>query len=88
MGKYEKLYAAIMSGMHDSNIRFSEIQTLLRKMGAEERCRGGDHFIYTFSGLEDIINIQPAGNNAKPYQVKQIRRFLAENGIHLEDSDV
>ena len=69
MGKYEKLYAAIMSGMHDSNIRFSEIQTLLRKMGAE-------------------VNIQPAGNNAKPYQVKQIRRFLAENGIHLEDSDV
>ena len=36
----------------------------------------GDHFIYTKSDIEEIINIQPKGNKAKPYQVKQIRNII------------
>ena len=43
------------------------------------RCRiKGDHFIYYKDGINEIINIQPKGNKAKPYQVKQIRNFDSE----------
>ena len=36
----------------------------------------GDHFIYTRNDVDEIINIQPKGNKAKPYQVKQVRNII------------
>lgn len=36
----------------------------------------GDYFIYTKDDVEEIINIQPKGNKAKPYQVKQVRNII------------
>lgn len=36
----------------------------------------GDHFIYTMDGIDEIINIQPKANKAKPYQVKQVRELI------------
>jgi len=36
----------------------------------------GDHFIYTKHDVVEIINIQPIGNNAKAYQVKQVRNLI------------
>jgi predicted RNase H-like HicB family nuclease len=41
----------------------------------------GSHHIYFKDGIVDNINIQPKGNNAKQYQVKQIRDFI--NGHQL-----
>jgi len=46
-------------------------------MGFDERIRG-DHHIFTRAGIDEIINLQPIGSKAKPYQIKQIRNiFLA-----------
>lgn len=64
-----------MSGAKDKNIAFSDLQALLERLGFQCRIRG-DHFIYTRDGVEEIINIQPAGSRAKPYQVKQIRGII------------
>ena len=64
-----------MSGAKDKNIAFSDLQALLERLGFQCRIRG-DHFIYTRDGVEEIINIQPAGSQAKPYQVKQIRGII------------
>lgn len=36
-------------------------------------CIKGDHFIYSMEGVDEILNVQPNGNKAKPYQVKQVR---------------
>lgn len=35
----------------------------------------------------EIINLQPKGFNAKPYQVKQVRYLIQKYGIRLEDGD-
>lgn len=75
MSQYEKLLLSILSGVQDKNILFSDIQTVLERLGFQCRIKG-DHFIYTKEGVEDIINIQPARNKAKPYQVKQIRQVI------------
>lgn len=64
-----------MNGMHDRNIKFHELQKLLDALGFECRVRG-DHFIYFYGNLPENINIQPDGNMAKPYQVKQVRNYL------------
>lgn len=77
----EKLYLSVMSGTHDKNIKFRDLQKLLDVLGFEKRIKG-DHFIYFFENLPENINIQPNGNMAKPYQVKQVRNFLLK--YHLE----
>ena len=75
MSQDEKLLFQILSGKSDNNIRFSDLQKLLAGYGFDLRIKG-DHFIYTRSDIEEIINIQPVGNKAKPYQVKQVRNLI------------
>ncbi|MBD5168886.1 MAG: type II toxin-antitoxin system HicA family toxin [Oscillibacter sp.] len=75
MSQYEKLLLAILSGTKDKSLLFSDLQTVLDRLGFQCRIRG-DHFIYTRDDVEEIINIQPAGNKAKPYQVKQVRNII------------
>jgi hypothetical protein len=52
-------------------------------LGFEERTRG-DHHIFTKDGVEEILNLQPRGAQAKPYQVRQVRdvivRYKLEGG--------
>ena len=75
MSQYEKTLLAILSGSRDKNILFTDLQTVLVRLGFQCRIKG-DHFIYTKDGIEEIINIQPADKMAKPYQVKQVRQVI------------
>ena len=75
MSQYQKTLLAILSGTQDANITFAELQTVLDRLGFQLRIKG-DHFIYTKSDVEEIINIQPRGGKAKPYQVKQVRQLI------------
>jgi predicted RNA binding protein YcfA (HicA-like mRNA interferase family) len=75
MATIEKLMVSLMSGNHDNNIKFSDLQKILNILGFQCRIKG-DHFIYSRNDINEIINIQPEGNMAKPYQVKQIRNII------------
>ena len=75
MATIEKLMQSIMSGTQDRNIKFTDLQKILDVLGFQCRIKG-DYFIYWKDGIEEIINIQPDGNKAKPYQVKQIRGII------------
>ena len=75
MSQYKKTLLSILSGTQDASIIFSELQTLLEKLGFQRRTRG-DHFIYTRDGVEEIINLQPINGKAKVYQVRQVRQII------------
>ena len=75
MSQQQKIMLAILSGMQDSGIMFSDLQALLNRIGFQCRSRG-DHFIYTKDDVEEIINLQPKGSKAKAYQVKQVRQII------------
>jgi len=75
MGKYEKLITTILSGRSDQSIRFTELTHLLSVMGFDERIKG-DHHIFYRQGIEEILNLQPKGSQAKAYQVKQVRNLI------------
>lgn len=75
MSQYEKLLLSILSGTRDNRISFADLRAVLERLGFQCRIKG-DHFIYTKDGIEEIINIQPVGNKAKPYQVKQVRNII------------
>ena len=75
VGKAEKLIQRILVGTSDTSIPFDSLCSLLIRMGFVERIRG-DHHIFTASDVDEIINIQPIGSKAKPYQIKQIRNIF------------
>lgn len=77
MGQHEKMLYHVLSGIHDKNIFFDDLCKMLERFGFDCRVKG-DHFIYTRSDVEEMINIQPKGNMAKPYQVKQVRNLIVK----------
>lgn len=80
MSRYEKLISTIIRGSSDATINFEDLRSLLLKLGFEERIRGSHH-IFRKPEIEEKINLQRDGSHAKPYQVRQVRRILIENGI-------
>jgi predicted RNA binding protein YcfA (HicA-like mRNA interferase family) len=47
----------------------------LERLGFEVRVRGSHH-LFRKTGVEEKINLQKAGNKAKPYQVRQVRKVI------------
>ena len=77
MAKYDKLLDRILRGTSDANIAFENLRYLLKRLGFAERIRG-DHYIFSKDGVEEILNLQPKGAQAKPYQVKQVRGVIVK----------
>ena len=75
MGKYDRLLQRILSGRADASIPFSDLCHLLKRFGFDERT-SGSHHLFRKSGVEDMVNLQKDGNEAKPYQVKQVRQII------------
>ncbi len=80
VGKYAKLITAILLGRSDANIGFDELRGLLLRLGFEERTRGSHH-VFRRDGIEERINLQRDGSNAKPYQVRQVRAVLVRHNL-------
>jgi len=75
LSRQDKLLDQILRGTSDSNIPFSGLRGLLKGLGFQERVKGSHH-IFTKAGVEEIINLQPNGGQAKAYQVKQVRGLV------------
>ncbi|MBI5566169.1 MAG: type II toxin-antitoxin system HicA family toxin [Chloroflexi bacterium] len=87
MTRLEKLLSRVLRGSADANIAFDDLCWLLSQLGFEERVRGGHH-IYTRQGIEDILNLQPLGPLAKPYQVQQVRRVIVRHKLGGSDDSL
>jgi hypothetical protein len=77
VGKYEALLLRILRGGSDASVPFDELRHLLRRLGFNERIRG-DHYIFTKEDVVEILNLQPRGRHAKPYQVRQVRAVIVK----------
>ena len=76
----EKTIEKLLRGESDANIRFEELCHLLQAKGFRMRV-SGSHHIFTRSGVIERINIQREGAKAKPYQVRQVRKILAQHKL-------
>ena len=70
-----KTLRRLLSGTSDAAIRFDDLCSLLQSLGFDKRVKGSHH-LFRKSGVEERINLQREGNNAKPYQVKQVRAVI------------
>lgn len=75
--------AKVLSGTSDANLSFAELCRLLDRLGFDMRVRG-DHHVFTRHDVAEIINLQPKGAQAKPYQVKQVRNLILRYKMKME----
>jgi len=76
----EKILEKILRGTSDANIPFGGLRRVLKDLGFRERIRGSHHIFFR-GGVEEILNLQPLSNKAKPYQVKQVRHVILKYGL-------
>ena len=72
-----KVLQRVLSGTADAAIRFDDLCHLLENLGFEKGVRGSHH-LFRREGVVAKINLQRAGAQAKPYQVKQVRAIILE----------
>ena len=70
-----KTLRRLLSATSDATIRFDDLCSLLESLGFDKRARGSHH-LFRKAGVEERINLQREGGNAKPYQVKQVRAVI------------
>jgi hypothetical protein len=75
VSKTTKTLDRILRGNSDANIRFGDLCALLKHLDFAQRVRG-DHYIFSREGVAEILNLQPRGDKAKAYQVKQVRSVI------------
>lgn len=78
----EKTLDKILRGDSDANISFEELCHLLQAKGFRMRI-SGSHHIFTQTDVMERINLQREGSKAKPYQVRQVRKILANYRLLL-----
>jgi predicted RNA binding protein YcfA (HicA-like mRNA interferase family) len=76
----------IISGQADANVAFDDLLRLLPRLGFTKRIKGS-HRIFYQPGVEEILNLQPKGSQAKPYQVKQVRGVVLKHKLSLDKND-
>jgi len=82
--KYQQLRARVLEGRSDANINFEDLRRLLVWLGFEERIRGSHH-IFRKQGVRELIDLQEEGNEAKVYQVRQVRQVIVRYGLEAEE---
>lgn len=87
MPKLEKILEKVLRETSDANIDFEDLRQLLSAFGFKERTRGSHH-IFTKDGVMEIINLQPKGSIAKPYQVRQVRNLILKYKLAGENDQV
>ncbi|MYD55101.1 MAG: type II toxin-antitoxin system HicA family toxin [Chloroflexi bacterium] len=80
MNRHQRLLNRILDGRNLANIRFADVPALLVRMGFEERIRGSHHS-YRMAGVVDKVNLQPIGPDAKPYQLRELRKTLLSHDL-------
>lgn len=80
MSSMDKIIERLREPNRDAGWSFGELCGLLQRLGFEMRVNGSHHFFRRPGGM-GVINLQPRGGQAKPYQVRQVRRVLTEQGL-------
>lgn len=64
-----------------ASLTFKELRKLVEAAGFRLRRVRGSHHVYTRQRIVEIINIQPSGRMAKPYQVRQVVGLIDKYGL-------
>ena len=80
MNRHERLLETILRGSSDANVRFADLRGLMLYLGFTERVKGSHH-IFDKAGIVELVNLQGHRGQAKPYQVRQVRRLILQHNL-------
>lgn len=83
-GKHERLFEHILRGTGDASVPFTDLLSLLRRLGFDERTRGSHH-VFRMPGVEERTSLQADGRDAKPYQIRQVRTVFLRYRLGLNE---
>ncbi|RJF90369.1 type II toxin-antitoxin system HicA family toxin [Sphingomonas cavernae] len=78
MTRIAKLYAQIRQNRRAS---FADLQWLAEAFGFELKRVAGSHHVYRHPAVPVILNLQPQGKEAKPYQVREFLDMVEKYGL-------
>ncbi len=81
MAKPAKVFERVMEGQ--GTISFRDFERLLLALGFKHDRSSGGHRIYVHPHVTRPLSVQPRGNDAKPYQVRQLRQTIEEFDLKL-----
>ena len=68
----------------DANLAIDDLYLVLERAGFTRRTGKGSHTLFFKAGIEEILNLQPKGSQAKPYQVKQVRELILKYQLEID----
>jgi predicted RNA binding protein YcfA (HicA-like mRNA interferase family) len=78
-----KLLHKILDG--SKNVRFQDMVALAQAFGFRLARVQGSHHIFTHPGIPELVNLQNAHGQAKPYQIKQFLKLVERHNLMLEE---
>jgi predicted RNA binding protein YcfA (HicA-like mRNA interferase family) len=78
------LLARLQQG-NTANVRFNDAQRLVEALDFELDRTRGSHHIYRHPTLQEKINLQPVGRQAKPYQLRQVLAIVERYDLKVEE---
>ncbi len=78
--KSQKLLLRLMAG-NLKNVRFRDFQKLLEEIGFNLSRVSGSHHLYSHHDVMELVNIQNVGQEAKPYQIRQVLYLIEKYGL-------
>lgn len=80
-----RLLQKILGG--SKNIAFGDMIALVEAFGFRLSRINGSHHIFTHPEINELVNLQNVGGQAKPYQIKQFLRLVERYDLRMEDDD-
>ena len=84
MVKPAKLYEQLLTSTRRT-VTFRDFEALLRSFSFESVRQKGSHKSYKHVKAQRMLVVQPRGNDAKDYQVRQFLDMVQEHGLTIED---
>lgn len=84
MTKSAKLYQQLIANS-SASISFRDFERLLRAFGFELDRTVGSHRQYVHPDVPRAFPVQPAGKDAKRYQIREFLELVERNGLHLPE---
>jgi hypothetical protein len=86
VGKHERTLAAIFE--HKANILWSDIESMLKKYGAEVSEGRGSRVRIALNGVRAVFHRPHPRKETDRGAVASMRRFLIEAGVHPSEEDL
>lgn len=85
MGNPRRTLEAVLKGQ--GTIAFRDFEALLGALGFVRRGQKGSHRIYLHPAIGRPFPVQPDGNDAKRYQIRQLRDMIHKYRLTLDRSE-